>query len=115
MQAKNIYLWTAIVLLTMVTLAVHIFVKLSPIMNFALWTSGVLACIALFWFTETCDELRVLFENAYSELKKVVWPTKQETVQTTLIVIIMVAVTGVMLWLLDNLMIWLIAKLARLG
>lgn len=115
MLAKNIYIWTLIVLFTFITVAVHMFVKLTPVFNFALWTAWGLLCVTMYWFTESCKELLVLFNDAYSEVKKVVWPTKQETVQTTLIVIIMVAVTGIMLWLLDNSMIWLIAKLARLG
>lgn len=36
-----------------------------------------------------------------TELRKVVWPTRQETVQTTLIVMVMVLIVGIFLWLLD--------------
>jgi len=35
------------------------------------------------------------------EVRKVVWPTRQETVQTTLIVFVMVLIMGVVLWLFD--------------
>ncbi len=35
------------------------------------------------------------------EVRKVVWPTRQETVQTTLIVIVMVLILGIVLWLFD--------------
>ncbi len=35
------------------------------------------------------------------EVRKVVWPSRQETVQTTLIVFVMVLVMGVVLWLFD--------------
>ena len=35
------------------------------------------------------------------EVRKVVWPTHQETLQTTLIVIVMVFLLGVLLWLFD--------------
>jgi preprotein translocase subunit SecE len=35
------------------------------------------------------------------EVRKVVWPTRQETMQTTLIVIVMVFLLGVLLWLFD--------------
>ena len=38
---------------------------------------------------------------ARTEVRKVVWPTRQETVQTTLIVFLMVLLIGVMLWLFD--------------
>jgi preprotein translocase subunit SecE len=35
------------------------------------------------------------------EVRKVVWPTRQETVQTTLIVMVMVLILGILLWLFD--------------
>ena len=36
-----------------------------------------------------------------AEARKVVWPTRQETVQTTLVVMIVVVVFAFLLWLLD--------------
>lgn len=39
--------------------------------------------------------------DARMEVRKVVWPTRQETVQTTLIVIVMVLILGILLWLFD--------------
>ncbi|MGD9164043.1 MAG: preprotein translocase subunit SecE [Chromatiales bacterium] len=35
------------------------------------------------------------------EVRKVVWPSRQETIQTTLIVFVMVLIMGVVLWLFD--------------
>ena len=45
------------------------------------------------------------------ELHKVVWPTRQETVQTTMMVVAMIAVVGLMLWALDSFLLWLTAWL----
>jgi preprotein translocase subunit SecE len=45
------------------------------------------------------------------ELKKVTWPTKQETTQTTLGVIFVVIVIGILLWLIDMLLSWAIGTL----
>ena len=39
--------------------------------------------------------------EARAEVRKVVWPTRQETVQTTLMVIVAVIILGIMLWLID--------------
>ncbi|HEY3486678.1 MAG TPA: preprotein translocase subunit SecE [Gammaproteobacteria bacterium] len=39
--------------------------------------------------------------DARAELRKVVWPTRAETMQTTLVVSVVVVVVGVLLWLLD--------------
>ena len=45
------------------------------------------------------------------ELKKVAWPTKQETTQTALGVIVIVVIIGILLWLLDMLLAWAIGTL----
>ena len=45
------------------------------------------------------------------ELKKVSWPTKQETTQTALGVVVIVVIIGILLWLLDMLLSWAIGTL----
>jgi preprotein translocase subunit SecE len=115
MLAKNTYLWILIALLTLSHIAVQTFGNLTASLQWVGWGSWIVLVLVLFMFTTTFTELKIFAKEAYNELKKVVWPTKQETVQTTLIVIIMVGLTGFALWLLDNFMIWLIAKLARIG
>ena len=44
--------------------------------------------------------------GAQTEVRKVVWPTRAETVQTTLAVILMVFLVGIFLWLLDMFLAW---------
>ncbi len=39
--------------------------------------------------------------DSRTEVRKVVWPSRQETIQTTLIVFAMVLVMGIILWLVD--------------
>ena len=39
--------------------------------------------------------------DAKIEVRKVVWPSRQETVQTTLIVFVVVLIMGIVLWLFD--------------
>ena len=46
--------------------------------------------------------------EAHTEVRKVVWPTRKETTQTTLIVIAMVALVAVILWVLDGFLAWLV-------
>lgn len=45
-----------------------------------------------------------LRKEAWVEVRKVVWPTRQETVQTTLIVIAFVLVVALILWAVDSLL-----------
>jgi preprotein translocase subunit SecE len=40
-------------------------------------------------------------KDSRMEVRKVVWPTRQETVQTTLMVIVAVILIGIFLWLID--------------
>ena len=54
-------------------------------------------------------------KDARSEVRKVVWPTRAETMQTTLIVIIMVLVVGVILWLMDTFLLWAVKLLTGQG
>lgn len=45
------------------------------------------------------------------ELRKVFWPTRQETLQTTLFVAVMVVVLALILWGADAVLMWLIGWL----
>ena len=50
-----------------------------------------------------------LAKEARTEIRKVVWPTRQETTQTTLIVVAVVLVMALLLWGLDSLLGWLVS------
>jgi preprotein translocase subunit SecE len=65
----------------------------------------VLAAIAVFVALQTAKGVAIadVVRGALVELRKVVWPSRQETNQTTLIVIAVVIVTSIILWLLDTL------------
>jgi preprotein translocase subunit SecE len=49
------------------------------------------------------------------EVRKVVWPSRQETVQTTLIVFVMVLVMGIVLWLFDMMLSAILKALTGTG
>lgn len=52
-----------------------------------------------------------LAKEARVEIRKVVWPTRQETTQTTLIVVAVVLVMALVLWGLDSLLGWLVSMI----
>ncbi len=60
---------------------------------------------------EKLMRLFAFFKNARAELRKVVWPTRQETLQTALVVVAMVVVLALVLWGLDGVLVWLIGSL----
>lgn len=49
------------------------------------------------------------------EVRRVVWPTRDETVRTTLLVFAMVFIVGLILWLLDMFLFWAIQLLMHQG
>lgn len=51
-----------------------------------------------------------LLKEARIEIRKVVWPTRPETTQTTLIVVAVVLVMALILWGLDTLLGWIISQ-----
>ncbi|QNH07370.1 preprotein translocase subunit SecE [Pseudomonas sp. B11D7D] len=71
----------------------------------------VLGAVAAFVAFQTArgQAFAVLLKEARVEIRKVVWPTRQETMQTTLIVVAVVLVMALLLWGLDSLLGWLIS------
>ena len=77
----------------------------------------VLAAIAVFIALQTAKgiEFWKLAKEAKIEIRKVVWPTRQETTQTTLIVFAFVLLTALILWGLDSLIGWLASRILGLS
>lgn len=53
--------------------------------------------------------------NAVLEARKSVWPSRRETTQTTLMVIVMVAIIGIVLWLFDMFLLWAVRLITGQG
>jgi len=45
------------------------------------------------------------------EVRKVIWPTRQETMQATMLVVAIVIVVGLILWLMDMVLFWAVGLL----
>lgn len=66
----------------------------------------VVAGIVVFLFYQTARGKRTasFFRDARTEVRKVVWPTRAETTQTTLTVMVLVIIVGLFLWLFDSIL-----------
>ncbi|XEG73365.1 preprotein translocase subunit SecE [Pseudomonas sp. abacavir_1] len=73
----------------------------------------VLAVVAGFVALQTVKgrAFFTLAKEARAEIRKVVWPTRQETTQTTMIVVAVVLVMALVLWGLDSLLGWLVSMI----
>jgi preprotein translocase subunit SecE len=71
---------------------------------------GVLvAFIFAVWLAFQSAQGRTLWafiNSSRVELRKVVWPTREEAIQTTIIVIVFALIMGTFFWLLDLLLLW---------
>jgi len=51
-----------------------------------------------------------LMKEARSEIRRVVWPSNQETTQTTMVVLVLVLIFALILWGLDSLLSWFVSS-----
>jgi len=49
--------------------------------------------------------------SASLEMRKTVWPTRKETTQTTLIVVVFVTILGAVIFIIDSVLHWVVTKL----
>ena len=54
-------------------------------------------------------------KGSRTEVRKIVWPTRAETVQTTLVVLIMVVIVALLLWMIDSFLLWAVKSLTGTG
>lgn len=62
---------------------------------------GFGSALALFWTTPKGKEAVGFFSDAITEAKKVVWPSRKETIQMTTVVFIFVVIAAIFLALVD--------------
>jgi preprotein translocase subunit SecE len=75
--------------------------------------SGAAAALAL--TSEQGKKLWRFAADSRMEVRKVVWPTRNETIQTTLVVVVMVLILGIMLWLFDTILMAILRFLTGTG
>ena len=73
--------------------------------------AGLGAGIAAAWFTEPGRRFFEFSREAVAETKKVVWPSRKETMQTTCIVFAFVLVMALVLWMTDKGLEWVLYEL----
>lgn len=71
--------------------------------------SGV--AVALIYNTALGGSIWGFIKEARIEVRKVIWPTRQETLQATLVVVALVFLVGLILWLLDMFLFWGISSM----
>ena len=111
-QPLNIILWGATVVLVVIALwANYHFSQIALPLRMIGWLCVI--GIGLGFVVLTSQGRRAIgqLSDARSELRKVVWPTRQEVVQMTFMVIAFVAVMSLILWGLDSVLLYVVGLL----
>jgi preprotein translocase subunit SecE len=93
----------------------YYFANSSPLLR-ALGVIVAVAVAVVVAFTSLQGRLLWKFiQGARVELNKVVWPTREETIQTTLVVLVVALFGGVFFWLLDLFLLWVTTRITGQG
>ena len=77
--------------------------------------AGMIAAAALFYTSQPGKEFYVYAQESVAETRKVVWPTRKETLQTTAVVFAFVVVMALFLWAVDTSLLMIVKKLIGQG
>jgi preprotein translocase subunit SecE len=73
--------------------------------------AGIIASAFVFWTTVSGKRCYAFAAESGLEARKVVWPSRKETVQTTLVVFALVLLVAVFLWVVDIGFLWMVKML----
>lgn len=98
----------AVVIIAVGIFAYSYFSDMNIYARVGMFVGSLVVAALIFWFSESGRRTVDFATGAYSELKRVVWPTRAETIQMTGIVFAFVIVMAIFLWLIDKLIEWVI-------
>ncbi len=98
---------TAVAILLMSVFSFYYFPELSVLIRVLVVIFSVVMSLLIFFKTQRGLIFWEFLQGSRVEMRKVVWPTKQETIQTTLTVFVFVLVLGIFFWLLDFLLLYI--------
>jgi len=82
--------------------------KLPMAARIAIFIGSLVLAAGIAWMSEPGRRTIAFAHESYNEVKRVVWPTRKETLQMTGIVFAFVAIMGLFLWVLDKLVEWML-------
>ena len=85
--------------------------KQGAVVQWAALIVGLVAAAAVFLVSESGRQFVAFAKDAWREVKKVVWPTRKETLQMTAYVFAFVVVMALFLWFTDKTLEWVLYDL----
>jgi preprotein translocase subunit SecE len=98
----------AIALVIAALVAFYMLGKQGPAAQWGALLLGLAAAFVVFMTSEAGKAFSAFGRDSWKEVKKVVWPTRKESVQMTLYVIAFCALMALFLWTTDKTLEWLL-------
>lgn len=109
--ASKAKLAAALVLVVASIAGFYFLSKQGPVAQWGVLLVGLLAAAAVFLVSDQGKQLVGFSKDSWKEVKKVVWPTRKETMQMTLYVFAFVVIMALFLWLTDKTVEWVLYDL----
>ena len=87
------------------------FSESAMVLRILMVLAGLVAAAGVAWLSAPGKEFFAFAQESWGEAGRVSWPTRKETVQTTLIVFAFVVVMALFLFAVDSTLAWLIQLL----
>lgn len=105
--ADTLKLMASVSILFASIVSFYYFSEISVLIRALVIIFSLVVSLLIFFRTQRGLILWEFFQSSRVEMRKVVWPTKQETIQTTLTVFIFVLILGIFFWLLDFVLLYI--------
>jgi preprotein translocase subunit SecE len=89
----------------------YYFADTALVLRFLMVVGGLLAAGAVAWLSQPGKQFFAFAQESWQESGRVSWPTRKETVQTTLIVFAFVVVMALFLFAVDSSLAWMVKML----
>jgi len=104
-------LWLAIAVLLASMVGYYYFTAHADVVRVLGLLGGVVVAVLIALQTAIGKNAWSYCIGARTELRRMVWPTRRETVQTTLMVVVVVLILAIFIWALDIVLAWAVTLL----
>ena len=115
LMADNIKLLAAGLLIAAGIAGFYLFADSPTVVRVLSVLAGVGAAVGVAWYTAVGQRFFAFSQESITEARKVVWPTRKETMQMTGVVVAFVIVMALFLWMVDGVLLWLVKLLMGRG
>ncbi|UDG79188.1 Protein translocase subunit SecE [Candidatus Ecksteinia adelgidicola] len=113
-SAEKIKWFVISILLIIAVVGNYFFQNLQVLLRVVLNILIIIIIGIMFIITKKGQTLITFAQAAHNEMRQVIWPTRQETLHTALIIIAVTAIASLILWGLDGIFIRMISFITSL-